>query len=241
MICNVKEKTGPCLEAQKPLSFCKRNAFDNSMETGNSKTTIRKGLFIVIEGIDGTGKTTQAKRLVEYLNANGHPTVFLKEPTEGPIGQKIRELANTGRTTPEQELELFIQDRIENCQKNIGPALKEGKIVVLDRYYFSSVAYQGALGLDPEEILKRNEAIAILPDLVILLDLPVHEGLRRISQERKTQKDLFENEAYLEKVRAIFLQINRPFIHRIDALDPPEKVFEKILGLVKPLLAIKQE
>lgn len=209
------------------------------MKTAHSERTARKGLLIVIEGIDGTGKTTQAKRLVEYLNANGYPTILLKEPTDGPIGQKIRELANTGRTSPEEELELFIQDRIENCQKNIGPALTQGKIVVLDRYYFSSVAYQGALGLDPEEILKRNEAIAILPDLVILLDLPVHEGLRRIAQERKTQKDLFENEAYLEKVRAIFLQIDRPFIRRIDALDSPEKVFDNILGWVKPLISKK--
>lgn len=204
------------------------------------KTTARKGLLIVIEGIDGTGKTTQAKKLVEYLNTHGYPAIFLKEPTDGPIGQKIRELANTGRTSPEEELELFIQDRIENCQKNIGPALAQGKIVVLDRYYFSSVAYQGALGLDPEEILKRNEAIAILPDLVILLDLPVHEGLRRIAQERKTQKDLFENEAYLEKVRDIFLRIDRPFIRRIDALDSPEIVFENILRFVKPLIGTKQ-
>lgn len=206
------------------------------MEMSSSNYSTRKGLLIVMEGIDGTGKTTQAKKLVEHLNANGYSALFLKEPTDGPIGQKIRELANTGRTTPEEELELFIQDRMENCERNIGPALAQGKIVVLDRYYFSSVAYQGALGLDPEKILKRNEAIAILPDLVILLDLPVREGLRRISQLRKTQNDLFEDEAYLEKVRTIFLQIDRPYIRRINALEHPEKVFENILRFVKPLI-----
>lgn len=193
-----------------------------------------KGLLIVLEGIDGTGKTTMSKRLTAWLNENGHPAVWLKEPTDGPFGRKIRALANEGRHTvsPEEELELFIKDRIDNCRDNIRPSLENGRCVVLDRYYFSSAAYQGALGLDPETILKRNEEIAVIPDLVLLMDMPVKSGLERISTVRKAARDHFEGEVYLEKVRAIFLGIKRPFIRVVDASLDPESVFREIVGLV---------
>lgn len=197
-----------------------------------------KGLLIVLEGIDGTGKTTMAKRLAEWLNRNGHPAIRLKEPTDGPYGRRIRELARDGRHTvsPREELELFIQDRIENCRDNIRPALEKGQCVVLDRYYFSSAAYQGALGLDPETILKRNEKIAVIPDLVLLMDMPVKAGLERISRVRKSAHDHFEGEGYLEKVRSIFLGIRRPFIRVVDASPGPESVFREIIGRVGPIL-----
>jgi len=197
-----------------------------------------KGLLIVIEGIDGTGKTTMSKRLTAWLNDNGHPAAWLKEPTDGPFGRKIRALASEGRHTvsPEEELELFIKDRIDNCRDNIRPALEKGRCVVLDRYYFSSAAYQGALGLDPETILKRNEEIAVIPDLVLLMDMPVKSGLERISTVRKSAHDHFEGEGYLEKVRAIFLGIRRPFIRIVDASLDPESVFKEIIGKVKQAL-----
>ena len=198
-----------------------------------------KGLLIVLEGIDGTGKTTMAKRLAEWLNGNGHPAIRLKEPTDGPFGRRIRALARDGRHTvsPQEELELFIQDRIENCRDHIRPALEKGQCVVLDRYYFSSAAYQGALGLDPETILKRNEEIAVVPDLVLLMDMPVKAGLERISMVRKSAHDHFEGEGYLEKVRTIFLGVRRPFIRIVDASQDPESVFREIVGTVSPLLA----
>ena len=193
-----------------------------------------KGFLIVLEGIDGTGKTTMSKRLTAWLNENGYPAVWLKEPTDGTFGRKIRALAREGRQTvsPEEELELFIKDRIDNCRDNIRPALENGRCVVLDRYYFSSAAYQGALGLDSETILKRNEEIAVIPDLVLLMDMPVKSGLDRISTVRKSAHDHFEGEGYLEKVRAIFLGIKRPFIRIVDASLDPESVFKEIVGLV---------
>jgi dTMP kinase len=198
-----------------------------------------KGFLIVFEGIDGTGKTTMSRRLASWLNENGHPAVWLKEPTDGPYGRKIRGLAAEGRhtVTPEQELELFIMDRIDNCRDNILPALEKGSCVVLDRYYFSSAAYQGALGLDPETILKRNEEVAVTPDLVILMDIPVRSGLDRISRNRGSGHDHFEGETYLEKVRWIFLGIRRPFIRVIDASPDQESIFSEIVGEVVPLLA----
>jgi dTMP kinase len=197
-----------------------------------------RGLLIVLEGIDGTGKTTMSKRLTAWLNENGRPAVLLKEPTDGPFGRKIRALAREGRHTvsPEEELELFIMDRIGNCRDNIRPALEKGRCVVLDRYYLSSAAYQGALGLDPETILKRNEEIAVIPDLVLLMDMPVKSGLERISTVRKSAHDHFEGEEYLEKVRAIFLGIRRPFIRSVDASRDPESVFKDIVGIVSATL-----
>jgi dTMP kinase len=206
----------------------------------NSESRIpARGLLIVLEGIDGTGKTTQSKRLTGWLNANGRPAVWLKEPTDGPFGRRIRNLARDGRhtVTPEQELELFIRDRTENCRDNIRPALQGGQCVVMDRYYFSSAAYQGALGLDPETILERNEEIAVIPDLVILMDMPVKAGLERISKIRNSVHDHFEGEAYLEKVRALFLGIRRPFIRVVDASADPESVFNAITGIVSSFLS----
>jgi dTMP kinase len=205
----------------------------------NSESPIpARGLLIVLEGIDGTGKTTMSRRLSAWLNETGRPAVWLKEPTDGPYGRKIRALASEGRhsVSPEEELDLFVRDRIENCRDNISPALENGRSVVLDRYYFSSAAYQGALGLDPETILKRNEEIVVIPDLVLLMDMPVKSGLERISTARKSAHDHFEGEAYLEKVRAIFLGIKRPFIRVVDASLDPESVFREIIGLVSSIL-----
>jgi dTMP kinase len=200
--------------------------------------SMTKGLLIVIEGIDGTGKTTMAGRLTAFLNEMGRPAVRLKEPTDGPYGRRIRSLAKEGRHTvsPKQELELFVQDRIENCRDNIRPALERGQIVVLDRYYFSSAAYQGALGLDPEAILKRNEEIAVIPDLVLLLDMPVTKGLERISDVRKSARDHFEGEEYLEKVRNIFLNIKKPYIRLIDASGSQDEVFRRMMEQVNPIV-----
>lgn len=188
----------------------------------------KKGFLLVIEGIDGTGKTTLAARLAEQIRRTGRSVTLLREPTDGPYGRRIRSLAKEGRQNvrPEEELELFIQDRIENCRDRIRPALERGDCVVMDRYYLSSVAYQGALGLDPRMILERNEEIAVIPDLVLLLDTPVENGLSRIAASRPAGPDLFENRSTLERVRSIFLGIRRPFIRVLDATGDENSVFQ---------------
>ena len=196
-----------------------------------------RGLFIVFEGVDGAGKTTQVRLLAERLQGTGYEVVCLKEPTEGPWGQKLRHLAQHGRQeiSPAMELEWFLQDRREDVEHNIQPALARGQIVVLDRYYFSTIAYQGALQLNPEEIRVRNEAFAPPPDLVFLLHLPAAQGLQRVKQRGTLSH--FERLDYLERVAAIFAAMNFPYLRRIDAAAEPLTVQEHIWQEVASLLA----
>ena len=196
-----------------------------------------RGLLIVFEGVDGAGKTTHVRLLDERLRREGYDVVCLKEPTEGPWGQKLRHLAQHGRqeVSPATELEWFLQDRREDVEHNIQPALARGQIVVLDRYYFSTIAYQGALQLDPEEIRVRNEAFAPPPDLLFLLELPAEQGLQRVRQRGALSH--FERLDYLERVAAIFAAMRFPYLTRIDASAALTTVQERIWQDVASLLA----
>jgi len=191
----------------------------------------------VFEGIDGAGKTTHVRLLDNRLRQAGYDVVCLKEPTEGPWGQKLRQLAQHGRQEilPTTELEWFLQDRREDVEYNIQPALARGQIVVLDRYYFSTIAYQGALQLNPEEIRARNEAFAPHPDLLLLLHLPAVQGWQRV--QRRGTLNHFERLDYLERVAAIFAAMDFPYLRRIDASADPLTVQEHIWQEVAALLA----
>jgi dTMP kinase len=123
-----------------------------------------------------------------------------------------------------EELELFEADRQQHVDELIVPALERGEWVVLDRYYFSTAAYQGARGANPEEILSRNERFATAPDLVLLLDCAPEVSLERV-RARGDVANEFERRDALERVRNIFLSIHRPFIRRIDASMSPDAVF----------------
>ncbi|MEW5900014.1 MAG: dTMP kinase [Acidobacteriota bacterium] len=193
--------------------------------------------MIVFEGIDGAGKSTQARLLLKKLRALGYEAVSFGEPTRGRWGREIRKLAKrAGSLSPEEELDLFVRDREENVQKNLRPALAQGKIVVLDRYYFSTIAYQGAKGLDPARIRRVNENFAVKPDLVFLLDIHPQEGLRRIHHRRR--KDLlFERERYLRKVSKIFRRLQgREFVH-LDATQLKEALHLAVAARVLRLLS----
>ena len=197
------------------------------------------GLFVVFEGLDGAGKTTQLQLLATHLRQAGYEVVCLKEPTDGPWGQKIRQLAQHGRhkVTPDTELEWFLEDRREDVAQNICPALAEGHIVLLDRYYFSTIAYQGAMGYDPEIIRQRNEAFAPQPDLLLLLEITPQQGLRRIRLQRGL--DGFEQLDYLRRVAAIFAAMCFPYLRRIPATVAPEIVHTRICREVHRALAQK--
>ena len=118
---------------------------------------IKKGTFIVFEGIDGTGKSTQIKLLANTLVKLGHKVVLTREPTEGVYGQKIRALyQNRSAVSASEELELFIKDRREHIESVIKPALEAGNVVLCDRYFLSTAAYQGGAGCDPETIFARH-------------------------------------------------------------------------------------
>lgn len=179
--------------------------------------SLRQGFFIVFEGIDGSGKSSQARLLKDFLSQQGYDSVLLREPTEGPWGKKIRDILTYGRKgiSPEDELKLFIEDRKENIQNNILPALKSNKVIVQDRYYFSTIAYQGALGIDPSRLREMNEAFAVKPDVVFYLKIDPKLGLERIETGRQGEKESFEKEPYLIKVKKIFDSFNDPFIKKI--------------------------
>lgn len=197
-----------------------------------------KGRFIAIEGIDGAGKSTQAKMLCDVLIRDGFKAIYLKEPTDGPYGKKIRALAQKGRDsiTPMQEFELFLEDRKQDVAENIRPALQSGTIVIIDRYFYSSIAYQGALGLDPEFINAENRKIAITPDLVIYLSIPADYAPTRIEKSRGDASNLFEKLEYLRKVKANFDAMTYPEICRIEGSGNVEEVHQKIYSRVRELL-----
>jgi len=189
---------------------------------------LKKGILIVFEGIDGSGKTTQAKLLLKNLRARGIEALYFREPSRSKWGREIKKKAlSADSLSPEEELELFQEDRKENVRKNLKPALKRKKIVILDRYYFSTIAYQGSKGIDPERIRRMNEEFAPKPDLVFILDIAPQKGLERI-QDRKKKYRLFEREEYLVKVRQIFRSFKgRNFIH-LSGLEARDEINKKI-------------
>ncbi len=176
------------------------------------------GIIIAIEGIDGTGKSTQARRLAEWFAAQGREVELSHEPTDGPWGRKLRESAATGRLSPQDELDYFLKDRAQHVAERIAPALAAGKVVILDRYYFSSMAYQGCRGFDPAEIRRLNEAIAPVPDLLLVLDVEVDVGLSRIRARGDTANE-FEKRDSLQRCREIFLSLKDESFVRIIPSD----------------------
>ncbi|MDA7882260.1 dTMP kinase [Akkermansiaceae bacterium] len=186
-------------------------------------------MFIVFEGIDGTGKSTQVNLLAEALRQQGREVVTSKEPTDGPHGTRLRQSADTGRMSPQEELDLFHLDRKEHIAELIKPALERGAVVILDRYFFSTMAYQGVRGFDPQEIRRINEEFAPLPDHVFLLELDLDTALGRIGV-RDGAANEFEQRESLQKCHEIFSALEDDFVHRIDAGQTPEKVHEAVIS-----------
>lgn len=190
------------------------------------------GLFIVIDGIDGTGKSTQTSRLGDWFTSRGRDVVLSYEPTNGPWGRKLRESASTGRLSPEDELQYFLNDRREHVEQKIAPALAAGKVVILDRYYFSTMAYQGARGFDPAEIRRMNESFAPIPDLLLILDLDVDTAHQRIGHRGDSTNE-FEKRESLERCREIFLSLkDEPYARVIDSNRTLDDVTEQIQVIV---------
>jgi dTMP kinase len=200
--------------------------------SSNQETSAAKGYLIVIEGIDGTGKSTQATMLSETLRKHNHEVIQSFEPTNGPWGKKLRESATTGRLSIEDELTYFINDRREHVNQVIAPTIAAGGIVILDRYYFSTMAYQGARGIDTNSIRTENENFAPKPDLLIVLDLDVDTALRRIGV-RDGQANEFEKRESLNFCRDLFLSLKvQDGAHIIDANTSIDQVQEHLKRLV---------
>ena len=194
--------------------------------------------MIDFEGIDGSGKTTQAEMAHAHLLHHGISVRLLREPTHGRYGKTIRDIISgrLPRRSPEEELDLFVKDRQEDVAENILPALSAGEVVLIDRYYYSTMAYQGAQGLDVEEIRSRNEAFAPKPDLVLIFMVAVEKGLERIKAVRVNGTDHYEKEAFLRKVDAIFRSFRGPEIRFIDAEGPLLEVHREVVQIIEKLI-----
>ena len=197
---------------------------------------MQKGILIVFEGIDGSGKSTQAEILLERLQEEDFDAVYFREPSKGKWGRKIKKKAlHPDSLSPAEELDLFQKDRRENVEKNLKPALKKKRIVILDRYYYSTIAYQGAKGIDEKLIRRMNEEFVVEPDLVFIFDIDPKKGLERIENRKKKDK-LFEREDYLVKVREIFRSFKgEKFVH-IDALKSKEEISKEIQEIALPII-----
>jgi dTMP kinase len=191
------------------------------------------GVLLALEGVDGSGKTTQAHLLAEALRSRGWEVVLTREPTAFATGEKLRRYlaGSTRHLSPNSELVLFLDDRREHVARVIRPALDAGQIVITDRYYYSSVAYQGALGLDPARILATNEAFAPRPQLVFILTLPPDAAVARLSQIPSRRRQVSEGWEYLEQVAEIYATLVGPWIHRVDAARPPDVVHADLLAI----------
>jgi len=203
-----------------------------------SKNKLKNGVLIAIEGIDGAGKTTQTKFLQKTLIAEGYDAISFKEPTDGKWGMKIKDIAMNGRenVTPEDELNYFILDRKEDVANNINPTLKDKKIVIMDRYYYSNMAYQGALGVDVGYIQKENETQFPIPNIVIILDVAPKIGISRIKNLRKEKPNKFEGETYLADVRKIFHEMDQDNIQIIDGTRSIEEVEKQMLNIIHDVI-----
>jgi dTMP kinase len=203
------------------------------------------GMFIVIEGIDGAGKSTQAKLLARWFEEKGYEAVLTKEPTDTAFGKLIRKLVLTGgkegiidgaRISHEAEALLFAADRAEHVAKLIRPSIEAGKIVISDRYFYSSLAYQWARGLDLEWLIDLNR-FAPRPDLVLLLDLPPKESMKRL-RGRKIKSEFDKIFELQRRVRENYLKLTERFpeMKIVNAMEEIWTVHEQIIALVEALL-----
>ncbi len=219
---------------------------------------MRKGLFITFEGLEGCGKTTQAKMLYNLLNKKGIPFIFTKEPGGTKIGQKIRKILLDQKNDSmdyKAEMLLFLASRAENVRLIILPALEEGKIVISDRFYDSTTAYQGyGRGIDLK-IIKHLNALVVgkaIPDITFFLDIEPQEGLKRSTafsnsreirfEEEFVNKKIIDGKLFLERVRDGYYKLSQEESGRIKVIDAnrsKEEIFKDIIKIVNKKMAIR--
>ncbi len=200
------------------------------------------GRFIVFEGVEGAGKSTQVRLVSGWLRAAGVPHVTAREPGGTPVGEAIRQvLLDRGEldVPAETELLLMLAARAAFVRDVVRPALDEGRVVVADRFDLSTFAYQGfgrGLALDEVRRLNAFATGGLVPDLYVLLDLPVDEGSRRQEREGKTRDRIErEGEAFLERVRQGYAELAAATGHArvVDGRGAPEVVHRRIRTLLQ--------
>lgn len=204
------------------------------------------GVFIVLEGLDGSGKSTQAERLVAHLHRRGHRVKSVEEPGGTPEGEAIREVLLREELTPLAELLLYEASRHQLVRRVIRPALERGEIVVCQRYDYSTVAYQGyGRGLPLELIERLNGAATegVRPDVVLFLDVPAEEGLARLRKGRRPDRIEDEGLRFLHRVERGYQELRErcPEWIRIDGTRSPDDVFQEICAIVERVLKRKND
>jgi len=195
---------------------------------------VKRGVFICIEGLDASGKTTHARRLVRNLRRRGLDALYTTEPSSGEIGKFIRThiLQRKRRVPSVVEALLFAVDRVDHMEKEIKPALEEGKIVVSDRYVYSSLAYQGAAGLDLKWIQEINR-LALPPDLAIYIDVPPEIVVKRIRRKKSVMERL-ETQRRVREVYMKFVENGR--LVPINGNRAKDEVSRDILAVILDFL-----
>jgi dTMP kinase len=194
---------------------------------------VSKGVFICVEGLDGCGKTTQAKLLVRRLRRSCD-AVYTAEPSSGKIGGFIKKQCLHGdkRVSGVVEALLFAADRFEHVENTVLPALERGRIVVSDRYVYSSLAYQGATGLELEWIERINEH-AVRPDLAIFIDVEPETVVQRL----KPRKSVMENLETQRKVREVYVKfVEKGELVRVDGNKSKREVAVDLAAVVQRFL-----
>lgn len=205
-----------------------------------------RGLFITFEGIDGCGKSTQIELLREFLDSKGIDNIVIREPGGTVVGEKIREILldkKNSDMTPLAELLLFEAARTQIVSEKISPALEEGTCVICDRFFDSSMAYQGVargMGTDVVSLLNNVAVAGIAPDITFFLDITVEESLAR-RNKRGEESDRIESagDSFLEKVRQGYLYAavyDSDRIKTIDASSSIEDIASQIQDIVSERL-----
>ena len=207
----------------------------------------RPGLFISFEGGDGSGKSTQIKRLADAFAAAGREVVVTREPGGSPGAEIIRKLFVEGdadRWSPLTEALLVYASRADHLERTILPALERNAVVITDRFADSTMAYQGIAGALGEETVAKLHDIVVGdrdPDITIILDLPVTDGLRRAGARGGDERFESKGAAYQERVRGAYLEIAKSAPERcvvVDAVGVPDQVFERVAAAVQKLTPI---
>ena len=194
------------------------------------------GLFFCMDGLDGCGKSTHVRLLARWLRSRGHKVLITDEPTNGPIGKIIKRILKEGPKLPvTTEALLFAADRLQHVAGVIEPSLKAGKVVITERYTYSSLAYQSARGAPMSWVASINER-APKPDLAVLIDTPAEVALARIKPLRKL--DEFERDLQLQRrVHQNYLHIaKREGMIVIDGTRSVGEIQTELRSLVSILL-----
>ncbi len=207
------------------------------------------GKFIVLDGPDGSGKSTQIAMLADWLAGQGAEVIRVCDPGGTEVGEKIRSVLldrETGSVSPMCEVLLFMASRAQLIAERIRPALEAGKVVLCDRFISATIAYQGAVGIDHETIIKLGDTATggLWPDLTIILDVPVETGAERISAGRSCPGDRMETKgsAFHKSVRRIFGELGEYYprpVEYVNAEKDADEVFAETLSVLERNFLVK--